>query len=204
MAASAMAVDQVILLDEEGNRIGVHDKAQVHHRNTPLHLAFSCYVFDVNARLLLTRRASTKHTWPGVWTNSCCGHPLPDEPIHDAVVRRMADELGLTMVGLLELRLPRFRYRATMANGVVENEICPVFSTTADTQPTPDTAEVGEFTWLQWRDFAVSVLDGTRDVSPWCRLQVAELSKLGPDPLSWPRGRIADLPPAARQTLVRD
>ncbi|NJC83136.1 isopentenyl-diphosphate Delta-isomerase [Planosporangium mesophilum] len=196
-----MTADQVILLDEEGNRIGVHAKAHVHHRNTPLHLAFSCYVFDTNARLLLTRRALTKQTWPGVWTNSCCGHPLADEPIDDAVVRRLKDELGLAAVGPLELRLPRFRYRATMADGVVENEICPVFSATVDTQPTPNPAEVGEFLWLPWQDFAGSVLDGTRDVSPWCRLQVTELDGLGPDPLSWPRGHTADLPPAARLTL---
>lgn len=192
-----MTVEQVVLLAEDGTAIGVEDKAVVHHADTPLHLAFSSYVFDSSARIMLSRRALHKKTWPGIWTNTCCGHPLPGEDVTSAVVRRLDDELGITGV-TPELVLPRFRYRAVMADGIVENEMCPVFRVVSDIAAAPNPDEVDSIEWVPWDEFASSVLDGTRDISPWCRLQVAELVELGPDPLKWETGEAADLPPAAR------
>ncbi|MGQ0840551.1 isopentenyl-diphosphate Delta-isomerase [Actinokineospora sp.] len=193
-------MEQVLLLDDAGNEIGVADKAGVHHADTPLHLAFSSYVFDREGRFLLTRRAGHKKTWPGVWTNSCCGHPAPGEPIADGVSRRLANELGLPGPHEIDLVLPRFRYRAVMGNGVVENEMCPVFRVVVAGAPEPmaNPDEVDVAKWLPWRDFAATVLDGTRAVSPWCVLQVRELAALGPDPLAWPVGDLAALPAAVR------
>ncbi|MBW4721027.1 isopentenyl-diphosphate Delta-isomerase [Saccharothrix obliqua] len=190
-------MEQVVLLDESGAGIGVADKAHVHHADTPLHLAFSSYLFDRAGRLLLTRRALHKKTWPGVWTNSCCGHPAPGEGAADAVVRRLSDELGLADVRL-DLVLPAFRYRAVMENGVVENEMCPVFRGLAERDPEPNPDEVDAFEWVPWSEFAPAVLAGVRPVSPWCVLQVEELVKLGDDPWSWPVAGPGELPPAAR------
>jgi len=187
--------EQVVLLDDQGRSIGVADKATVHDRQTPLHLAFSCYVFKEDGQFLLTQRARSKRTWPGVWTNSCCGHPAPGEPMVSAITRRLTDELGLA-VRSVELILPRFRYRATMDNGVVENELCPVFRARTEATPRPDPAEVDEFQWVDWDPFAHAVSTGQRAISPWCRLQVDELRTLGPDPLTWPTADPADLPPA--------
>ena len=189
-------MERVVLVDEQGRSVGVADKATVHHRNTPLHLAFSSYVFDAAGRLLLTRRAPAKVTWPGVWTNTCCGHPAPDEPIADAVTRRLRDELRLP-VGAVDLILPRFRYRALMPNGLAENELCPVFRAVASAEPTPARTEVDSVEWVAWLPFARAVSAGQRKVSPWCRLQVAELLPLGPDPLAWPVADPGGLPPAA-------
>jgi isopentenyl-diphosphate delta-isomerase len=188
----------VILVDDGGRQIGVADKDQVHDRSTPLHLAFSCYVFDPSGSLLVTRRATGKRTWPGVWTNTCCGHPLPGEPLIDAVRRRLARELGLVDVDQIALILPGFRYRAAMPDGIVENELCPVFvaRTAAAPHPLPDEVDAAE--WVPWDRFARSVLREGRDISPWCRMQVDDLDRLGPDPFHWPEADPADLPPAAR------
>jgi isopentenyl-diphosphate Delta-isomerase len=189
--------EQVVLLDEQGRGIGVTDKATVHHHDTPLHLAFSCYVFNPRGELLVTRRARGKKTWPGVVTNSCCGHPGPAEPFTDAVVRRLSDELALP-APTVDLLLPKFRYRAVMANGIVENELCPVFRAVTEAAPAASPLEVDEFGWMSWPLFVSLVTGGELAVSPWCREQVAELVALGPDPLTWPVAADAELPAAAR------
>lgn len=190
-------MEQVVLLDESGTGIGVADKADVHHADTPLHLAFSSYLFDDEGRLLLTRRALHKKTWPGVWTNSCCGHPSPGEDAASAVFRRLSEELGVSGV-VLDLVLPTFRYRAVMENGIVENEMCPVFRGRLNADPVLNEDEVDSFEWVPWGDFSHAVLAGVRPISPWCLLQVEELVKLGDEPWSWPTAPLTDLPPAAR------
>ena len=72
-----------------------------------------------------TRRAASKATWPGVWTNACCGHPQLGETLRAAVTRRLREELGVTADGI-GVAVADFTYRAVMANGVVEHEVCPV------------------------------------------------------------------------------
>jgi isopentenyl-diphosphate Delta-isomerase len=186
-------VEQVVLLDEDGRAVGVADKATVHHTATPLHLAFSCYVFDADGAVLVTQRALHKPTWPGAWTNSVCGHPAPGEDLADAVRRRARDELGLELDDV-RLVLPSFRYRAVMPDGVVENEMCPVFTarTRDAVRPSPD--EVASYTWVDWPQFRASVLDGSREVSPWCVEQVVALPE---HPAHADAAPAHGLPPAA-------
>lgn len=185
--------EQVVLLDEDGGAIGTAAKADVHHTDTPLHLAFSCYVFDEAGRFLLTQRARHKPTFGGVWTNSCCGHPAPGEAIEDAVRRRVEQEVGVTLDDL-RLMLPAFRYRAVMDNGVTENEMCPVFVATTKDAVRLDPEEVDDHEWVDWPAFRSGVLDGTRDVSSWC---VEQVTALPDDPRSAPAADPADLPAAA-------
>jgi len=187
-----------VLVDEAGYQLGVADKVAVHHGQTPLHLAFSCYVFNRAGQFLLTRRADSKLVFPGVWTNSCCGHPAPGEAMPDAVRRRVRQELGIEL-GDLRLVLPGFRYQARM-DGVLENEICPVYAGFADGPPAPDPAEVADATWVDWAGFTARVRARQQRISPWCALQVEELARLGP-PLDWAAAPAADLPPAARLDL---
>jgi isopentenyl-diphosphate Delta-isomerase len=189
-------VENVVLLDETGLACGTAAKAAVHHVQTPLHLAFSAYLFNQTGQFLLTRRAESKRTWPGVWTNTCCGHPLPGEPVAESVRRRLRQELGIGAAELV-LVLPRFRYQARMANGVLENEVCPVYAAYSDATPAPDPAEVAETRWVDWDEFCAAVRTGQQAVSPWCAMQLAELMTLGPRPLTWAPADTADLPPAA-------
>lgn len=193
-----MSAEEVVLLDASGRAVGTAPKGQVHHATTPLHLAFSAYLFSDQGQLLVTQRALGKATFPGVWTNSVCGHPGPGEALTEAVRRRAASELGLR-VHRLRLVLPGFGYRAEM-DGVVENELCPVFVgwLRRDAALRPDPREVEAVEWVGWGAFAAGVLDGGRTVSRWCRQQVSELVRLGDEPSAWPEGDRTHLPPAAR------
>ena len=196
MANSAAAPIMLELVDEDGTTIGTAEKLSAHVAPGRLHRAFSVFLFDSSGRLLLQRRALGKYHSPGVWSNTCCGHPAPEEEMKTAITRRLGEELGLTVRGL-ELVLPGFRYRAEM-HEVVENEMCPVFVAFTADSPTPNLDEVAETRWVAWPEFAAEVLAGELEISPWCRLQVTELAGLGPDPAQWPTGTSVQLPPAAQ------
>ena len=167
-------IEYVVLVDDDGRPTGSAPKGNVHGEDTPLHLAFSCWLIDEHGRTLLTRRAATKLTWPSTWTNSFCGHPGPEESPADAVVRRARHELGVD-VQQLQLVLPDFRYRAVMANGITENEICPVYvaRATGDVVANPD--EVAELTWVSWLELQRRVETEPNSFSPWLVLQLREL-----------------------------
>ncbi|WP_375431109.1 isopentenyl-diphosphate Delta-isomerase [uncultured Friedmanniella sp.] len=177
-ASVATAEERVVLLADHGGAIGTRLKSEVHGLRTPLHLAFSLYLFDADDRLLLTRRALTKRTWPGVWTNTCCGHPQPDEAPEDAVRRRIDQELGLELTDL-ECVLPDFAYTAVDASGVMENEVCPVFRARTmhpSANPAANAAEVMDWKWGQWQDIVTAVEATPYVFSPWAVLQVTELA----------------------------
>ncbi len=171
---SAPELDQVVLLDEAFSPVGVCDRATVHTSRTPLHLAFSCYLFDTEGRVLVTRRALSKRTWPGVWTNSFCGHPRPGEAARAAVERRGAEELGLHVQDL-ELLVPNFRYRAIDSSGIVENELCPIWVGRAGGEPAPNPAEVADVAWTPWGDLVAVATTTPWLLSPWSVLQVRQL-----------------------------
>jgi len=164
-------MDHVTLLAEDGTAVGTLPKSEVHTTDTPLHLAFSCYVQDRDGRLLVTRRALGKRTWPGVWTNSFCGHPQPDEDMFEAVRRRGSDELGIRVTDI-RLALPDYRYRAVDASGIVENEICPVHVAVVDEQPTANPDEVAEWAWVEIDALLEAVTRAPFAFSPWLAEQL--------------------------------
>jgi isopentenyl-diphosphate delta-isomerase len=167
--------EQVVLLDEAGAPIGTADKLAVHTVDTALHLAFSCHVYNSAGHVLVTRRALSKLTWAGVWTNSFCGHPAPGESLEDALVRRGLFELGITLTDI-EVVLPDFRYRAVDASGIVENEVCPVYRavTTDAVAPNPD--EVSEFAWVSPASLHEAAVAAPYAFSPWLGWQLEQLA----------------------------
>lgn len=166
----------VVLVDESGEAIGTAPKATVHTAETSLHRAFSCYIFNDAGQLLVTQRALSKKVWPGVWTNSVCGHPLPDEPFETAILRRADFELGMAVKGI-DCILPDYRYRTPPFKGIVENEICPVFAarSTGDLHPNPD--EVEAWRWMSWDEYAKALGVHANDYSYWAKDQFGRLDK---------------------------
>lgn len=170
----ARSPELLVLLDPDGTPIGHREKREVHGVDTPLHLAFSCYLLDGDGRVLVTRRALEKQAWPGVWTNSFCGHPAPGETMEVAIRRRARQELGAE-IDALRVRLPDFRYRAVDASGIVENEICPVYTATVSGPIRPEPSEVIEWEWVEPEVLFRSVLGTPFAFSPWLRAQLPGL-----------------------------
>jgi isopentenyl-diphosphate Delta-isomerase len=159
--------EKVALLDTSGATIGTMLKAVVHTESTPLHRAFSLFVFDQQNRLLVQQRSHLKKTWPLVWSNTCCGHPYVDESDEDAIKRRLTEELNWSVDGV-ELVSP-YRYRFERF-GVVENEICPVYfaRVTNTSQPIPNPDEVEAVQWIDWSDFLEELKqDKSGDEAKW-------------------------------------
>jgi isopentenyl-diphosphate delta-isomerase len=115
--------EMLVLVDENDGEVGTEEKLAA-HRAGRLHRAFSIYLFNSRGELLITRRAPGKYHSPGLWTNTCCGHPRPGEPVERAALRRLGEETGIAC----ELSPAfRFLYRAEFANGLVEHELDHVF-----------------------------------------------------------------------------
>ncbi len=169
--------DMIVYVDEENNAIGTSPKLSAHDGDTKRHRAFSIFLFNSKGELLLQQRALTKKTWPGVWSNSCCGHVMLHETVAAAAKRRLKYELGITGVKL-EIILPDFRYRAEK-DGVVENEICPVFVGFTDALPAHNPAEVNDVRWVDWQQFVDDVSDPANGYSPWAREEVELLNADG-------------------------
>lgn len=157
--------DMVVLVDDENNALATARKAETHNADTKLHRAFSVFLFNSKGELLMQRRAFSKKTWPGTWSNSCCGHTMLNESTKQAAVRRLAYELGIRGVEL-KMALPDFRYRAEK-DGVVENEICPVLIGFTDQEPAINPLEVAETKWVPWDEFLDSATRPGSELSPW-------------------------------------
>ncbi len=169
--------DRIVFVDERNIPIATGDKLPSHTADTKLHRAFSIFLFNDRGELLLQQRAFSKKTWPGVWSNSCCGHVMLHELVADAAKRRLRYELGISGVSL-EAALPDFRYRAEK-DGIVENEICPVFVGKFNGEPSPNPDEVEATKWVDWNAFLDSLNDPQSGISPWAILEARELAKTG-------------------------
>lgn len=173
-------VELVVLADDFGHPAGTAPKATIHSTQTPLHFAFSNYLLDERGRLLMTRRALSKITWPGVWTNSFCGHPGPGESNEDAVRRRAAHEVGIPGDAIHEITaiLPKFQYRAVDSSGIVEWEICPVHVSrlAAGYKPEPNPEEVDSIAWIAPAELFAAVDAAPFAFSPWVVEQLSDQS----------------------------
>ncbi|GGS32882.1 isopentenyl-diphosphate Delta-isomerase [Streptomyces griseoviridis] len=131
------------LVDEDGVTIGTAEKLSAHQPPGRLHRAFSVFLFDERGRLLLQQRALGKYHSPGVWSNTCCGHPYPGEAPFAAAARRTFEELGVSPSLLAEAGTVRYNH-PDPASGLVEQEYNHLFVGLVQAAPRPDPEEVAE------------------------------------------------------------
>jgi isopentenyl-diphosphate delta-isomerase len=172
--------EKIVFVDEAGRPTGeTGPKLASHTADTRLHLAFSCYIFrrSDNA-FLMTRRALSKKVWPGVWTNSVCGHPMPGEAIKDAIHRRAAFELGLDKLDGLQCVLPKYTYKTPPYQGIIEHEFCPVFTAYTASEPRPNPEEVETSQWVPWPEYTRFLAAEPAIISYWTKDQHKQLCQL--------------------------
>jgi isopentenyl-diphosphate delta-isomerase len=168
--------EPVILVDEANSPIGLTEKASVHTASTPLHRGFSIFLLNTKEQVLLQQRAMSKITWPGVWSNTCCGHPMPGESTQQAALRRLDYELGIKISAQdIIIVFPDYRYKAER-EGVIENEFCPVMIAKTNSEPVANPKEVMATKWLLWQDF-IADSESFKNFTPWCQEEANLLTK---------------------------
>jgi isopentenyl-diphosphate delta-isomerase len=146
-ASGGVELIMLELVDESGVTIGAAEKLSAHLPPGRLHRAFSVLLFDDDGRVLMQRRALGKYHSPGVWSNTCCGHPYPGEQPFVAAARRTAEELGIAPTLLREAGTVRYNH-PDPASGLVEQEYNHLFVGLVRAKPQPDPAEVAETAFI--------------------------------------------------------
>jgi isopentenyl-diphosphate Delta-isomerase len=141
-------MEEVILVDENDNSIGTMEKMEAHQKGL-LHRAFSILVFNSSGDMLVQKRASTKYHSGGLWTNACCSHPRPDEPISLSTRRRLKYEMGIDLEPEFAYK---FIYKTSLDQNLVEHELDHVFTAVFDGTPEVNPQEVDEWKFVALDD----------------------------------------------------
>lgn len=164
------SLNTVVLVDECGRdlfdqdgRLSIMEKIKVHCLGV-LHSAVSVFIFNDRNELLLQKRAASKYHSPGKWTNTCCTHPSPEETPISSAQRRLREEMGLVAV-LTEVFT--FSYKADVDNGLIENEFDHVFLGISNQKPSPNPAEVSDWSWVTIEELKQELIGHPERYSAW-------------------------------------
>jgi len=137
-------IDKVILVDHSDAQIGTMPKLEAHEKGL-LHRAFSIFLFNSTGEMLMQQRALDKYHSAGLWSNTCCSHPLPNESTDDATRRRLKEEMGLECAMNAAFS---FTYKAFFDNGLIEHEFDHVYFGITDECPIINTKEVNDWKYM--------------------------------------------------------
>ncbi len=138
------AMEEVIVVDTQDNPTGTAEKMAAHKEGL-LHRAISVIIFNSKNELLIQKRAINKYHSGGLWTNTCCSHPKPNENTQQAAERRLMEEMGI--------RAPlkwafSFHYKVDFENGLTENELDHVWVGISDQIPSPHPEEASDYKYV--------------------------------------------------------
>ncbi len=155
---------QVVLVDENDNEIGLEEKLKAHQNGGKLHRAISVFVFDKENRLMMQQRALTKYHGSGLWSSTTCSHPFPGEKPFDAAHRRLKEEMGFDC-DLKELCA--FVYHADMENGLRENEYDHYFVGHYDSEPKINREEANDWKWMSIKELRDEIKKNPKQFTPF-------------------------------------
>ena len=164
---------QVILVNDNDQQTGTMEKLEAHRKGL-LHRAFSVFIFNDKGEMLLQQRALDKYHSGGLWTNSCCSHPMPGEAVDAAAHRRLYEEMGFNC----ELQaLFRFTYRTEFDNGLIEHEYDHVFTGIYNGNINPDPAEVNAYRFLPTDSISRLLQEQPQQFTSWFILAFPQVVK---------------------------
>jgi len=166
--------ENVILVDQNDNQVGIMEKLEA-HQTGKLHRAFSIFVFNQNQELLIQKRADSKYHSGGLWTNTCCSHPRPDETLDEATHRKLQEEMGF------DCRLHHqfyFIYTADFENGLRENELDHVFFGRFEGPPKLNKEEACDWRFVDLMQLQKEIEENPTSFTAWLKIALPQVQNI--------------------------
>jgi len=157
---------EVVLIDKYNKKIGVEEKIKA-HKEGKLHRAFSIFIFNSQDKLLIQQRAKNKYHSGGLWSNTVCGHPKPNERTLQAAHRRLKEEMGF------DCKLKKlfcFIYNIKLPNDLIENEYDCVFVGQFNRTPKPNPKEVANYKWISLTNLKKEIANNPNKYTAWLKI----------------------------------
>jgi isopentenyl-diphosphate delta-isomerase len=164
-------MEEVILVDALDNVTGKMEKMEAHIKGE-MHRAISVLIFNTKGEMMLQQRAFSKYHSPGLWTNTCCSHPRPEELSLNAALRRLKEEMGFTTE--LEEKFT-FAYQAEFENGLIENEFDHVFFGIFEGNVVLNPDEAQDYKWIKPYDLLSDMVANTENFTIWFRIMINKM-----------------------------
>jgi isopentenyl-diphosphate delta-isomerase len=161
---------EVILVNEKDEPIGIMEKLEAHQKGL-LHRAFSIIIFNDKQEILIQKRANNKYHSAGLWTNTCCSHPQPEEKTLEAAHRRLMEEMGLEC----ELEhVFHFTYITKLENQLIEHELDHVFTGITNENPILNSDEASAYKWVSVNDLKREIEFFPEHFTYWFKIIIQE------------------------------
>ncbi|GAA0890729.1 isopentenyl-diphosphate Delta-isomerase [Fulvivirga kasyanovii] len=165
-------MEEVVLVDSKDREIGRMEKLEAHKKGV-LHRAFSVLIFNSRHELLIQRRSEGKYHSGGLWTNTCCSHPRPEEPVHEAAKRRLMEEMG---IDLQPEFLYKFIYKTELDNQLTEHELDHVFTGTFDGEPNINKDEVDDWKYVDLKTLKADIEANADHYTHWFKIIIENIA----------------------------
>lgn len=156
----------VILVNADDVEQGEMEKMRAHEDGGRRHRAFSIFIFNTKGEVLLQQRAEHKYHSGGLWTNTCCSHPRPEETVLEAANRRLQEEMGMSCE--MEYKF-KFEYKATLDHGMTEWEIDHVLFGLCDSKPNLNPQEVGAYKYISVDELEEAIHAEPENFTAWLK-----------------------------------
>ena len=159
-------MEHVILVDSEDNELGTMEKMEAHRKGV-LHRAFSVLLFNSKGEMLLQKRSAAKYHSAGLWTNTCCSHPKPNESLASAVQRRLLEEMGINTQPAFAYK---FQYRVDLDNDLIEHELDHVYMGLFNGEPAINSKEAESWKFINVNDLKEDAVKNPNNYTYWFKL----------------------------------